>query len=329
MASARRRTEFGGRVRWLSAIILAVAALPAVAGEREAALRRAVSWQVALDAVGFSPGIIDGKIGPKTELATREFQRVLGLPVTGQLDEATIKALKPEPEGVFIRYEITPRDMDEIGPAPASWLARSKLKRLGHEALINVIAEKFHCSTGLLNTLNPRKNINSLSPGDEIIVPIVMPPRTTPRATRLEVNLAEKVIRVIGPDEQLVGLFHCSIAANRQKLPTRDAEVTVIAPDPWYTFDPKMWPEVKERISRKLPIPPGPRNPVGRCWIGLSLPGYGMHGTPNPELIGKTGSHGCFRLANWDALRLSKMVQVGTPVKFSGHPSVQLADSKR
>jgi lipoprotein-anchoring transpeptidase ErfK/SrfK len=89
-----------------------------------------------------------------------------------------------------------------------------------------------------------------------------------------------------------------------------------------------MWPEVKEKVSGPLFIPPGPRNPVGRCWIGLSLRGVGMHGTPNPELIGKTGSHGCFRLSNWDAIRLSKMVELGTPVKFVDHPDTAVASAQ-
>jgi lipoprotein-anchoring transpeptidase ErfK/SrfK len=87
--------------------------------------------------------------------------------------------------------------------------------------------------------------------------------------------------------------------------------------DPVYRWDPKMWPEVKG-INRVLMIPKGPNNPVGMCWIGLSLPGYGIHGSPNPELIGKTGSHGCFRLANWDAVRLGGMVKAGLKVNISG-----------
>jgi lipoprotein-anchoring transpeptidase ErfK/SrfK len=89
----------------------------------------------------------------------------------------------------------------------------------------------------------------------------------------------------------------------------------VISHNPTYMFDPAKWPEVKN-VRRKLLIPPGPRNPVGLCWIGLSIPSYGIHGTPQPEMIGKTGSHGCIRLTNWDAIRLSKMVEVGAPVKF-------------
>jgi lipoprotein-anchoring transpeptidase ErfK/SrfK len=61
-------------------------------------------------------------------------------------------------------------------------------------------------------------------------------------------------------------------------------------------------------------IPPGPRNPVGTTWVGLSLPGYGIHGTPDPEAISRTQSHGCFRLANWNAENVLKMVNIGTPV---------------
>jgi len=126
---------------------------------------------------------------------------------------------------------------------------------------------------------------------------------------------------VLNRQRQLVALLHCSIAKHRDKLPSGDASVVVITENPTYTFDPKMWPEVKG-VDRKLLIPAGPRNPVGRCWIGLSLPGYGIHGSPNPELIGKTGSHGCFRLSNWDALRLARMIRVGTKVHFVGHGGV-------
>jgi lipoprotein-anchoring transpeptidase ErfK/SrfK len=132
----------------------------------------------------------------------------------------------------------------------------------------------------------------------------------------IEINLSEQIIRVIDRDRKLVGLFHCSIAASRAKRPTGQTRITRIVLNPEYTFRPQMWPEVTEKVDRPLRIPPGPRNPVGRCWIALSLPGYGIHGTPNPELIGKTGSHGCFRMTNWDALRLSRMVLIDTDVRF-------------
>lgn len=307
----------------LGIAVLTAATVPAPgsASEWESSLRRNVAWQVALDNVGFSPGLIDGQIGFKTQIATKEFQRVRGLPVTGELDDATAKALRVDPDGVLGKYTVEAADLAEIGPSPQSWVAKSKLDRLGHESLDDVLAEKFHCKKALLNTLNPGKSINSLKAGAKVVVPILDSRQEWPAAACLEVNLAEKIIRVIGQDKKLVALFHCSIAANKAKLPAHDAEVIKAAANPVYTFDPKMWPEVKERVTDKLEIPPGPRNPVGRFWIGLSLPGYGMHGTPNPELIGKTGSHGCFRLANWDAIRLGKMVRIGMPVRFVNTPS--------
>ena len=331
MSPQFKRTSQVGR--WLAALAATVSATGPVpvaigAGEAEATLRRNVAWQVALDAVGFSPGLIDGRIGPKTRLATREFQRVRRLPITGELDQATADALKVDPEGVIGRYTIQPADRAEIGPVPKSWLAKAKLKRLGHESLETVLAEKFHCARHLLRTLNPGRNMCHLKAGDKVVVPVISKPISFPAAASVEINLAEKVFRIVNHHQQLVALFHCSVAKSKSKLPTRDATVISVVHNPTYTFDPKMWPEVKEKITRRLAIPPGPRNPVGRCWMGLSLSGYGMHGTPNPELIGKTGSHGCIRRANWDAIRLSEMVEVGTPVRFVGHPGSAIASRK-
>ncbi|MCF7975634.1 MAG: L,D-transpeptidase family protein [Phycisphaerae bacterium] len=280
------------------------------------ALRRQLAWQVALEAVGFSPGIIDGAIGRKTQLATREFQRMRGLKQTGQLDSQTAQALQIDPNNVLQSPRIEARHLKDIGPDPASWLARSKLSRLGHRDLEEVLAEQYHCTRGLLRRLNPGVTITDLKVGDTFIAPQVIPPARPRPAPVIEINLSEQIIRVIDRDNKLVGLFHCSIAAHRAKRPTGQARITRIVPNPEYTFRPEMWPEVTEKIDQALRIPPGPRNPVGRCWIALSLPGYGIHGTPNPELIGKTGSHGCFRMTNWDALRLSTMVRIDTEVRF-------------
>ncbi len=308
----------------LAPALAALAAAPVRGADAESELRERLAWQVALDELGFSPGVVDGKIGRKTEIATREFQRVRGLEVTGQLDAATRAALQMDPANIIGKYTIQDADLAEVGPLPKSWNEKSRLSRLGHEALENVIAEKFHCSLELLATLNRGRNINSMKAGDQVIVPVVSEPSTFPKATRIEVNLAEKLVRVIGDNKKLIALFHCSIAKDKEKRPTGEARVTGVVFDPEYTFKPEMWPEVKERVRGPLLIPAGPRNPVGRCWVALSLPGYGMHGTPSPELIGKTGSHGCFRLTNWDAIRLGKMVEAGVKVVFTDRPESQL-----
>ena len=313
-----RRMRPRGARAWGAGVLLGLVLPPVTtsAAEPVPSLNTQLAWQIALERVGFSPGLIDGRIGGKTRLATREFQRVHGLPMTGKLDAATAAVLQPDPAGALGSYTVQAADLSQVGPTPKGWLAKSKLPRLGYASLTEVVAEKFHCSRALLAQLNPQRDLAQLAAGDTLAVPAVTSDAAAGGGRVVEINLSEKVVRVLNNRNELVGLFHCSIAADKAKRPAGQARVAVIAHDPVYVFDPRMWPEVRD-VKRKLVIPPGPRNPVGLCWIGLSLRGYGIHGSPNPELIGKTGSHGCFRLANWDALRLSRMVRIGTPVRFT------------
>jgi len=290
---------------------------PQVRGEIGNSIRANVAWQIALERVGFSPGIIDGSIGKKTELATREFQRVRGLPVTGRLDDATRAALGVDGSKSVVNYTITAGDIALVGPVPTDWIEKSKLSKLNYESLDAALAERFHCSRGLLARLNPGRKLQVLRSGDVIQAPNIDASTSNQRGELIEINLVEKIVRVLDGEKRLVALFHCSIAKSKDKLPRGESKVMVVSKNPDYTFDPKMWPEVRN-VDRKLTIPPGPRNPVGLCWIGLSVPGVGIHGSPAPEMIGKTGSHGCFRLTNWDALRLSTMVRVGMRVRFVG-----------
>lgn len=306
---------------WLPAVLCAVIPGAAALAQVPSSLHEKIAWQIALERVGFSPGIIDGAIGRKTELATREFQRVRGLPTSGKLDPATRTALAVNPLDAVARYTVTADDLAQVGHLPTEWIEKSRLPRLPYESIDAALAEKFRCSRGLLTRLNPGRKLSNLRAGDEIVVPNVESAPAIPRGERIEINLAEKVVRVLDAQQRMVALFHCSIARSQEKLPSGEAKIIVVSRNPDYTFDPKMWPEVKN-VDRKLTIPPGPRNPVGLCWIGLNIPGVGIHGSPAPEMIGKTGSHGCFRLTNWDALRLAAMIRVGTPVRFVGHPSV-------
>ncbi|MBM4042720.1 MAG: murein L,D-transpeptidase [Planctomycetes bacterium] len=309
-------------VREALGILVLFASAWAGAAEPTEEWRTHLAWQLALDRAGFSGGILDAQVGPKGRLAIREFQRARGLPATGGFDAKTAEALGVDPEKAVGTYTVQPADLAQLGPLPKTWPEKAKLSRLAYPTLDELLAEKFHCSRALLARLNPGKEVAQLKAGESLQVPAVAEAPPIARAEALDVNLAEKVIRARGKGGEVVGLFHCSIAADKERLPSGQATVVVISENPAYTFDPKMWPEVKD-VAQKLTIPPGPRNPVGLCWIGLSLPGYGMHGTPMPEMIGKTGSHGCFRLTNWDALRLAKMVRVGTPVRFAGAPAAK------
>ena len=299
----------------LTAIVVGLGATMALGqAAAPAQARPELAWQIALEREGFSPGILDGKAGRKTALATEAFQRFSGLPVTGKLDEATAAALKL-PEQPVGAYTISADDARRVTGIPSDWVARSALTYAGYDSLADLVAEKFHCTQGLLAGLNPGVSLAHLKAGDTLQAP-VPEAGATRRAERLDIDLSNKIIHALDGQGRVIGLVYCSVAAEVAKRPSGDTTVTVVVTNPEYLFDPEHWPEVRA-INRKLTIQPGPRNPVGLCWIGLDLPGYGMHGSPRPEQIGKTGSHGCFRLTNWDALRLAQEIGVGTPVHFT------------
>jgi len=131
-------------------------------------------------------------------------------------------------------------------------------------------------------------------------------------------HLASKTLEAFDASTNLLAHFPCSFARDVSKRPVGQLRVAVIVPNPDYRFDPSIFPESAEarQMKRMVMIPPGPNNPVGTAWIGLNKPGYGIHGTPHPEEVGRTESHGCFRLSNWDAEYLSQLVAVGTPVNI-------------
>ncbi|MGH7131912.1 MAG: L,D-transpeptidase family protein [Phycisphaerales bacterium] len=284
----------------------------------EAEWSRAARLQTILARSGFSPGLIDGKPGRKTKIALEHFQRAHELTITGAADEPTLAALagadKLVTTDTWTRpYRITEADVALItGPIPTDWNERATLTRSGYADLQELLAERGWCSTDLVATLNPGVALGELKAGDEVILPDVQA-KPLPRLARIEIDLTEKLVLGFDAKDTQVMLVHCSIARLAEKRPAGELHVSVVAMDPEYTFDPKDWPEV-DNVSTRLRIAPGPRNPVGMAWVGLDKPGYGMHGTVRPQDIGKTGSHGCFRLANWDAVRLAKAVKVGTPV---------------
>jgi lipoprotein-anchoring transpeptidase ErfK/SrfK len=283
-----------------------------------------VAWQIALEAADFSPGIIDGHFGIKSHLALNEFAARY-FPGLSPYDLRVYKALKVDPSDAVATYTVTDDDAAQVGVVPKDWNEKARLDRLRYESLADCIAEKFHSTRVLLLTLNPSVNLNTLEPGQTIHVPNLRPfpadnrPVVFHRSSGIgsvTINLGEKTIRVFDKDDKEAALFHCSVAKDKAKLPARDTSVKAIAaPNPNYTFDPRNWPEV-DYVKQILTIPPGPRNPVGLAWVSLDLPGYGIHGSPNPELIGHTGSHGCFRLTNWDALKFAGLVKEGMFVKI-------------
>lgn len=271
--------------------------------------------QVELHRRGFSCGSIDGVRGPQTAAALKAFQKNEGLRETGELDRATKEVLKLTAPALR-SYTFTAIDLASVQPLPDTWLGKSQLDALRHGSTLEMIAERFRASPKLIAKLNPGVDWEHLLPGAVLTVPDAEPAPPDTKASRLHIYLAEKILQAV--DETGRVLLHCpvSIARKVEKRPVGELRVVVVIPDPNYTFDPEVFPEVPEaqELGRKLILAPGPNNPVGVAWIGLNLTGYGIHGTPDPEKVGRTESHGCFRLANWDARVLLNLAWVGLPV---------------
>jgi len=181
---------------------------------------------------------------------------------------------------------------------------------------LELVAEQAHTHPKYIRALNSGVNWSNLLAGTELQVPAAAYPEPVVKAAFIRISLAAKTLRAFDAVTNLVVHFPCSIAQRMEKRPVGELHVAALAPNPNYTFSPEVFPESAEAqaIGRKLILQPGPNNPVGVAWISLDRPGYGIHGTPNPEQVGRTESHGCFRLANWNAEYLLKLVVVGTPV---------------
>ena len=274
---------------------------------------RVAAYQVALERIHFSCGFIDGDQGMRTQRMLRAFQGSRGLPVTGFLDQPTRDAIG-EPGEPFLNYTVTAEDIASIMPKPTTWREKSQVTRLGYNDIWELLAEKFHCTRGYLKALN--HDVKVPVAGTEVIGPKVFPASPLPKAASLRIVLGETSIEALDANGKIIAFFPCSIAKDKNKRPNGALVVKSVVPNPDYTFDPALFADAAkaEGLTKKMVLPPGPRNPVGMAWIGLSLPGYGIHGTPEPENISRTQSHGCFRLANWNAEKVLKMVKVGTPV---------------
>ena len=271
--------------------------------------------QLALDRQGISCGSIDGQLGAQTRSALRAFQQREGLPPSGELDMPTRERLSLTAP-VCTTYTVTAADLARLQPLSSTWLGKSQQSALDYETILELVAEKGHAHPNLIRRLNPGLNWTSISPGTVVQLPDTAGDETPDKAAYATIRLAEKVLQVFDANSRLMAHFPCSIAQRVEKRPVGALHVSVIAPNPNYTFNPETFPESAEaqRLKTRLLLPPGPNNPVGVVWIGLDKPGYGIHGTPNPEQVGRTESHGCFRLANWDALTLLDLAWVGLPV---------------
>ena len=187
------------------------------------------------------------------------------------------------------------------------------MERLGYTSPEELLAEKFHMSQDLLRRLNPDASFDQA--GQEIVVANVENQSLPRKISRLEVDAEKQRVKVYDEDNNLIAIYPATVGSEDRPSPKGEFKVTAISENPVYRYDPSL--NLRGvHVKEKLQIPPGPNNPVGAVWISLSAEGYGIHGTPEPDKISKSASHGCVRLTNWDALDLARNLNDGTPVSI-------------
>ena len=335
------RTVSMPNVQRLYIFALALALQPVLAHAQKRAaspadMHQMIAVQVALDRAGFSPGEIDGRGGPKTRLALMEFQKSASVQPTGVVSEETLAALHT-PAEPLLTYTITQQDVAGpfIDAMPGDMMESAKLPALAYVSALEALAEKFHASPALLRTINPGA---AWAAGEIIKVPDVEPfelpskaeksaasakpvagakPAATakPAASALEVLISGATKSLVVRDAGGKVLLHApvTVGSSKDPLPIGDWKVVGVSWNPTFNYNPDLFWDA-DSTHAKAKIPPGPNNPVGVVWVDINKEHFGLHGTPEPSTIGRTESHGCIRLTNWDATRLGRLVGVGTKV---------------
>jgi lipoprotein-anchoring transpeptidase ErfK/SrfK len=293
--------------------------------------------QVILDKLGFSPGVLDGKGGESLSDALKGFQEARGLARTGKIDATTLGALARykawRPTRVLTISEASLRG-PFTNPMPREPEEQTKLDALNYRNPLEALAERFHTTAETLVALNPPGT--KLVAGANIVFPNALPTArdyagsderwrarlnllnvssSQPVAAKIVVDKSERVLRVFDAKNRLVAQFPATMGSRRDPLPIGNWTVRGVAFNPDWQYNPAILKSA-DKSDPKMRIPPGPNNPVGVVWIDLSKPHYGIHGTPDPDKIGRAESNGCIRLTNWDAARLALMVKAGLPAVF-------------
>jgi lipoprotein-anchoring transpeptidase ErfK/SrfK len=272
--------------------------------------------QIFLDNNDFGPGKIDGQMGEFFGKALVAYKLAHGMPATGAVDSWLLDQV-PQ---AFTTYTITPEDEKFVGATATKPSEQAKLKALRYGSLLEFVAERFHSAEAYLRKLNPGINLDQIEPGQTLNVPNVLPfkiedlhegfaPLNPAFVNRkLSVDTKEHFLLIYDGD-QIVAEFPITPGSTTLPAPIGTWKILGIATLPVFRHDEGVL-QHGVKTSEFYNLPPGPNNPVGVLWMGLNKPHVGIHGTNNPETIGRAASHGCIRTANWDAARVKELVTV-------------------
>ncbi len=278
--------------------------------------RLLIRLEILLDRAHFSPGVIDGKDGGNLKLAMTSYATANGLAADATPAAITDKLVAADNALTVTRYTIT--DADVAGPflekLPTDFAELARLDSPAYSGPVEELAERFHMDDALLKALNPGANFTKA--GTEITVAAVGKTKLA-TVTRIEVDKTQQAVKAFGAGGKLLAIYPATVGSQERPAPQGTYRVRTVAAQATYTFDPKRLTFGNPGLG-KLTIKPGPNNPVGTTWIALTKPTYGIHGSPDPRLIGKRASHGCIRLTNWDVEQLAAAVKAGAVVQFVG-----------
>ena len=269
-----------------------------------------VKMQALLDWNHASPGPIDGGWGMNSTKAVANFQTMKGLPSTGKMNAATWNALTKniDPnQPVLVQYTLTKDDVNtNFAQTPSGSQAKSKMKGLYYQNIKEMLGERFHMDVRYLEKLNKGK---SFTEGETITVINVGTPLKA-KINRVVADKATKTLYAYNGD-QLVATYPTTVGSTATPSPTGTFKIVNKVKMPWYKSTVKSG-DKKDVFM----LPPGPNNPVGVVWMGLSKPSYGIHGSPVPEGISRQASAGCVRLTNWDVLEVYANIENGATVEL-------------
>ncbi|WP_040325899.1 L,D-transpeptidase family protein [Aurantimonas manganoxydans] len=271
--------------------------------------------QILLDRAGMSPGVIDGRMGSNVNKAVAAYEEKFGRSLPTGDAKALAEELDATGGPAITTYEITAEDVagPYVAAIPSDYGEKAQLPEMSFERVSERLAERFHMDEEFLRKINPGADFNRQ--GTRIKV-AATGENVKGEVAKIIADKGREQVRAYAADGSLIAAYPSTIGSSDTPSPSGVVQVNRIAFDPNYTYNPKV--NFKQGSNDKvLTIPPGPNGPVGTIWIALSKPTYGIHGTPEPSKIGKTNSHGCVRLTNWDATELAKMVKAGVTVEFA------------